>query len=210
MIKDMMEMREHYEKIIAELKRKQSQCLFLLTYTFLIMCVLASIICFGYESHADTFEMVGGGATYHLLGANSAAAQQFDNKWSNDGRLIGTPLIGARVIREDGMEYASSTVFAGHNSVGAPITGYTYSYGGIFGNWYSGIILGIYMQDAAPFLDRGVNVWGLYLGNRMMLMPIGGLEVDYKIPLDKNVYIKLDNIVSPAMINNLVSFGWNI
>lgn len=171
---------------------------------YLLLIVLST------ASYADSFELIGGGATYHLLGSNSAAAQQFDNKWSQDGRLIGTPLMGVRVLRENGTEFKARTVFAGHNSVGAPITGYAYTEGEIVGNWYIGLVLGFYMQDSTPFHDRGINIWGLYLGNRMMLMPLGGIELDYRINLDDNVYIKLDNLISPVMINNLVSFGWNI
>lgn len=164
----------------------------------------------GSAAYADSFEIIGGGATYHLLGANRSAAEQFDNKWSDDGRLIGTPLLGARVLRENGTEFKARTVFAGHNSVGAPIVGYTYTEGEIVGNWYIGMLVGAYIQDSAPFNDRGIGVWGVYLNNRMMLMPMVGIELDYKIRLDDNVYIKLDNVVSPAMINNLVSFGWNL
>lgn len=165
--------------------------------------ILILLLLFPLISSADTdFEY--GAVTYHLLGTDSISASHFRNKWSDDGRLIGTPILGFEGAHdhEDNSTYDTTKVFIGQNSVGGAMAGIMCSEGIHSGNWYRGVLAGIYAQDASEFYRYSIVPQGLIIGPWLNVVPVIGGELIYKFGL-----IKWHLVVSPTLALTYISFG---
>ncbi len=155
-------------------------------------------------AHADV-EVIGGGLTYHILDADTASS--YSNKVSRDGRLIANPMIGVVFTKYEGPMFNSFTVFSGQNSVGAPMFGGLGEAGLEIQHLQVGFAAGLYSQESKPFTDIDIHSFRLLNYRGMDLVPILGLAINYKIPLYKHVYLKLNNIISPILTNTTLSVG---
>ena len=120
-----------------------------------------------------------GAATYHMRGTYSYHSKNFRNKWSKDGRLIGTPLVAVEIFRDELDGYSSTKYFVGQNSVGGAMAGRFVSSGKQWGLFRAGLLGGIYAQDASRFYKLGMIPFGLPVGQHLHLAPLMGIELIY-------------------------------
>jgi hypothetical protein len=156
------------------------------------------------QTPTDSVEIIGGSLTYHLLG------NDFDsnsNKVSNDGRLIANPLFGLQYTTENNAYYESMALFSGDNSVGTQILGVKAAKGIKIGNLYLGLALGAYEQDDTEFNNRGIIPFEIGRLGTTGIVPVFGAEVNYKIVSYKDVFVKINNIISPVLTNTTLSVG---
>lgn len=158
-------------------------------YLFLL---LFSITC-----NADSFENTFGGLTYHLDNSDGVASK-FSNK-IGDGQLIYTGLIGLGYVHNRN----NYRVFVGQNSIGEFIYGGTYSYLVDFYFIDAGPIFGFYQQNDDKFYDKGIKPFSIGYG----IVPIIGMEFSFKLLTFSNKYIKLNTVMTPALINETLSLG---
>ena len=167
----------------------------------LLAIILLSLSCNATES----YELVGGGLTYHIM--VPIRSRNFSNKVSEDGRLIDNPIIGIQRVVESRDYYTSLGAFTGANSVGDTILGMKYSTGARIEHWYLGIVLGAYEQPTHTFYDRNIVPFQLAKIGDVGIVPVVGWEVNYRINLSRSYYLKLNNIVSPMITNTTISVG---
>ncbi len=152
----------------------------------------------------DTDELILGSLTYHLIGGGS---EEFSNKLSQDGRLIDNFLIGYQFTETHLNLYDSLAIFGGDNSVGKPIGGFKFSTGVTDKTWYLGPVIGGYVQNNIYFERVGLQPLDFGPANGVALVPIIGVELNYRINLNKKYFIKFNNILTPALTNLTLSAG---
>lgn len=160
------------------------------------LCVLAAV--FSSKSHAASIENSFGGLTYHVFDIGGVS-QRFANKISSDGRLIYTGLIGFGFTDN----HDNYRLFMGQNSVGEFMYGATYSYTWEYGILKYGPIIGFYQQNDEKFLERGIKPFSLGYG----IVPVVGGEFSIKILTFGDKYIRLNTVVTPAIINETIMLG---
>lgn len=173
------------------------------------MKCLIILLLFSFSSFADSIELIGGSFTYHLL-ADDTTAQYFSNKISSDGKFIRTPLIGVayNTIDTDG-GFLTYIVFTGQNSFSQPMTGGLVESGGIYGHWNIGGVIGLYEENMIDWQAIGAVPFYIGVAGNTGFVPVLGIAVNYQIPLSKAMFFKFNNIISPLLINNSISLGWN-
>lgn len=170
----------------------------------LIFLIFFSLNCLADQS----FELMGGGLTYHLM-TSSDIAQHFSNKLSPDGRLIDNPLIGINYTMRDKDFFTSFIFFTGQNSFNEAMNGVVIELGDEVDNFQIGWALGFYGENipdwgaigSAPFYFAEIGNTGF--------VPVFGVALNYKIPFNKVTFLKVSNVISPILINSSLSFGWN-
>lgn len=157
------------------------------------------LILFSGGAAAET-DYVAGAATYHMLGTHQEDTQYFRNRWSKDGRLIGTSLVAVQDTSIDGSHYTTASYFAGQNSVGGAIAGAVGSTGTTMGLWRAGFLAGIYAQDASRFYVHGIYPGGLPIGNTLNIICLVGVDLVY------GRAVKWHVSVTPALALTYLSF----
>lgn len=152
---------------------------------------------------ADSFELVGGGLTYHLC-CDATVSQQFRTKLADQGRLIFNPLSGMRYNSEDSGIYRSVALFAGQNSLGYNIDGAILAIGADLDFTQIGLVVGGYLQDSKEFSRRKIP---LASGD---FMPMLGAEVNFVLYRHEQFYIKENNLLTFFMTNHTLSAGWDL
>lgn len=176
--------------------------------------ILVLILALNAFAEQSSFEIIGGGITYHIM--DQGGAQYYTQKISNDGRLIFNPTLGFGIVHKIETpeyvtdQYASLKVFTGANSVGKPMNGVIMGYGWKYGPLYFGPVLGGYFQDDKEFEDQGVIPFRLFEVNHVGFVPILGAELDMKFNINKDCYLKLNNLISPIVTNTSLSFGFQL
>lgn len=158
---------------------------------------------------AKTEKEIGFGSfSYHLLG-DSVSFSQLENKVSSDGRLISNGMVSFKSTSVQHREYTSDAIFAGQNSVAKPMAGYMAARGAYASeNLQLGFVYGFYIQDNREFLNRNiVNPFSLFQSSKINIVPVVGAEINYKINITQKHFIKINNIITPAVTNHTVSFG---
>jgi hypothetical protein len=154
----------------------------------------------------DKIEIMFGGITYHPM-ASPDITKYYQNKISPDGSLISNFMTGVQIVSETKNSYDSFAFFVGQNSVAEPMGGFKLSTGAIMDDFYIGPFVGAYFQDNATYLKDGVHPFSIFKIYDNSVIPIVGMEVDYKIVLKRHKYIKLNNIISPGLTNSSLSYG---
>lgn len=168
--------------------------------------MLLLLLLLTFNSDAQTsLELVGGSLTYHVM--NPGDSNQFANRLSPDGRLIRNPIIGVQEIHELDGEYWSLGAFAGQNSVGDDIMGFKVSRGKRIGNWYLGLVAGAYEQSSEGFYDKGMVPFQIAKVGDVGVVPLLGIEANYRVNLSQKYYLKLNNLISPVITNTTISLG---
>lgn len=158
----------------------------------------------------ESLELIGPGVTWHVIDIDGASAL-YNHKLSNDGRLIYTPQIGLRKTHTeaDGL-YNSFTLFAAQNSIGSPIYG---GMGGtgieLFKMFQAGFIGGLYVQNNNDFEAKGITPFSM-TGGSNAIVPLLGLEMNFKIKLSDKMFLGFNNILTPIITNHNLSFGVNL
>jgi hypothetical protein len=74
-------------------------------------------------------------------------------------------------------------------------------------NIQMGLVYGAYLQDNREFTKREINN-PCAIGNaKVSLVPIIGLELNLRFPINKRTFIKLNNIVTPTVTNHTLSIN---
>jgi hypothetical protein len=156
----------------------------------------------------SSIEVVGGSLTYHPFDTDHTASYYTD-KVSNNGKLIDNPLLGIQYSTEDKDYYKSAALFVGDNSIGQNIAGFKVSEGFKTCNFYVGAVLGAYEQDDSTFSKDGITPFQIAKTGTTGIVPVVGGEVNYKVIVNREMYLKLNNIISPAITNTTLSLGFS-
>lgn len=158
---------------------------------------------------AKTEKEIGGGSlSYHILG-DAESFSQLENKVSSDGRLISNAMLTFKVTEVENGYYSSKALFAGQNSVASAMGGFLASEGAYLNkNVQLGLVYGAYAQDNTRFLKRDiVNPFSINSTGKISIVPVFGMEVNFKTQLTKKHFMKLNNVITPTVTNPTVSFG---
>ena len=149
-----------------------------------------------------------GSYSYHLRG-DPESFGKLSNKVSSDGRLIANGMLTYKNTKTGKFGYASSAAFIGQNSVGTLMTGYMGAVGALVTkNLQIGFIMGAYVQDNTEFMRREIkNSMALFPNSAISVVPLAGVEINYKVPLNKKLFLKVNNIITPAVTNHTLSIG---
>lgn len=110
---------------------------------------------------------------------------------------------------EDKAYYESLAVFTGNDSVGGQIGGVKASKGVKLGNVYLGFVVGAYEQDDNKFDKVGLIPFQIAKAGSTGIVPIIGGEVNYKIGLYRDMFMKINNIITPVLTNTTLSLGFS-
>lgn len=147
--------------------------------------------------------VVYGAATYHLIGTHRSDTEYFRNRWSKDGRLIGSPVHAIEHYWFDSEGYSSWKVFGGQNSVGAGIGGAAMSTGFNGDKSRLGMVLGLYSTDLSMLArETGKNVPGWAISRNFLIQPLFGPEWMY------GRAVKIHLVITPALAMSYLSFGF--
>lgn len=173
--------------------------------------LLSLLIFLSSMAHAtDSFEVIGGSLTYHLESSDSGP-MPYDHTLTPDHNLIDNPLFGLGYIHEFSDHYYwSAKVFGGENSVGQPMAGTDGSFGVRYGGWYIGGVLGGYIQNNKTFESAGVIPVSIAEFGDTGLVPIIGAEFNYRVDLGEKLYFKINSLLTPMLINESLSLGWDL
>lgn len=168
--------------------------------------MLLALLLLTINSVADV-EVVGGSLTYHLIDYSNAV--QYSNKLSNDGRLIDNPILGIQYVKESRLTYESIGVFTGENSIGKDILGLKLSTGEKMSNLYLGVVIGAYEQSTKSFRDKNIVPFQVGQVGDVGIVPLVGVELNYKIKVANKIYVKINNVVTPILTNSTISLGFS-
>lgn len=168
--------------------------------TFLILSLI------GAPCYATSIESLFGSITQHF---DSGGSDHFRTKLNKSGTLIFNPMYGVKVFNEHEIMYTSITGFVGNNSVGRLMVGGTYSLGAkvLSDHVMLGGVVGMYGQSDSGFRKSGVIINNTPKIGDTSLIPIVGAELNFKLKLTDEVYIKQNNIVTPMLYNANLSLG---
>ncbi len=171
--------------------------------TIIVFLMMFIVVLFMHSCEADawTIENTFGGLTYHIWNQDNIA-ERYSNKISDNGQLIFTGLIG--IGSSDGRD--NFNMFVGQNSVGDIMFGGTYAYLFETGILKYGPIAGFYLQNDDNFLKRGIVPYSIGYG----IVPIIGMEVSVKILTFDHRFVRLNTLISPAIINETISLGMEL
>jgi hypothetical protein len=166
-------------------------------------------LCFlNWQSSAETnLEVLGGSITYHILDEGGAVINA--NKVSSDGRVIANPMTGISIVDENESRFQSVIGFVGENSVGLSMGGAMYERGYVVNHWQLGFAAGFYLQDDNAFRNAGEIPFRVTEINGCGVVPIVGAAVNYKVPLNSLIYLRINNVISPVITNTSISVGWD-
>lgn len=171
------------------------------------LLILLSIILSGmFVKAQDNIELMLGSITYHPLDIDYLS-RNYSNKLSQDGRLIANFLIGSTLLWEDASQYESLSFYGGQNSLGSPMAGFKVAQGAKVGNFYMGMFAGAYVQNDQEFTNLGIKPFRVVDINGTGVIPLGGIESSYKIPLVDDKYIKLNVNFSLSVVVMSFSYG---
>lgn len=162
----------------------------------IFLILLVSSIC-----SAKSAELIVGGLTYHTFVADKPASH-FTHKLSADGKFIYNHMYGFGYIDSTDIFYSSHKFFIGQNSIGEPMGGYLYSFGGHFDSWDVGFGFGGYYQNNNRFKDKGI-----YVANIAGIVPLLGLEFNKKMMIDRTKYVKVDTFFTLLTITSCLAIG---
>ena len=157
--------------------------------------------------YSDSLEIMGGSLTNHYQ-SNSG----YIGKIGNSDSLIYNALLGLRYnFEDDGKWCISGEVFGGFNSVQEGMAGFAGAIDYKLMNFlYIGPVLGSYTQSHSAFLNKGLIPFNIAQVGDYDLVPLIGVEVNFKMDLDTTFYIKLNNLVTPFLTNTSLSLGINL
>src|ERR1019366_4965849 len=95
----------------------------------------------------------------------------------------------------------------GSNSVGKQMAGFLYTEGIEISGLQVGITYGGYEQESKYYDNLGLNSFRVVNISGIDLVPVLGLQVNYKIKLSDDYYLKLNNLIDPVLFNTTLSFG---
>jgi hypothetical protein len=154
----------------------------------------------------ETLELVGGGITVHIEDSGGVG-QYFSNKITPDGRVIANPVVGLRYTDySDILLYWSGAGFYGVNSIAKPITGGLVSGGLGFEYVNVGLVAGGYVQNNNDFYNIGIQPYSLTDGSNAFVL-MAGVEVNFKIPLSDDIFLGINNLLTPVVTNHTLSLG---
>lgn len=182
---------------------------------FIILVFGILCICYSQCSNAEmpvvSMELMGGSITEHFIAPRGTT--YFINKIGDNGKLIYNSLLGVRFVSEDGdwvdhaKTYYTVALFTGDNSVGQTMTGGYGSYGyKVFHNLvYIGGALGAYTQPVSE--TNPTTLYDKVLNSG--ITPIMGIELDIKVPVTEQTYLKLHNLITPILSNSSIGLGYS-
>jgi len=148
-----------------------------------------------------------GGLSYHLAGSPELFSR-FSNKTNSSGSLIRNDMLTFKNTHRKGGYYESTAVFIGENSVGSLMSGLIFADGTyLTKNIQMGLVYGAYLQDNREFTKREINNQCAIGNAKVSLVPIIGLELNLRFPINKRTFIKLNNIVTPTVTNHTLSIN---
>jgi hypothetical protein len=150
-------------------------------------------------------EVIGGSLTYHLL--DLGTSDYYSNKLTKNGRLLNNPMFGLAYTEHASVFFVTQTVFGGSNSVGKQMAGFLYTEGIEISGLQVGITYGGYEQESKYYDNLGLNSFRVVNISGIDLVPVLGLQVNYKIKLSDDYYLKLNNLIDPVLFNTTLSFG---
>lgn len=168
---------------------------------FKAICKYGVLLLVGVAALADTREIVMTSVSYHPM-INDAVAAKLDGSLAPG--LIFNPMIGIVETKTDFLFYTSYKGFFGRNCVSQPMVGGMVSAGADLGGFQLGLVGGAYYQDSSKFTERGISI---LVGD---IMPILGMEMNYRVYLDDQAFLKLTNTISPVLTNHALSIGWEL
>lgn len=168
-------------------------------FLFAVILLIAMKACQFRQANAD--QLVIGGLTYHVINADSIS-HMYKGCIIKPCALIYTPLIGYRFEEHDRDWYMAHTPFIGGNSIHQPIAGFLWSFGGILGDHKLGLAQGLYLQDDNKFIKKGIIPFSISQGGSVGVVPILGLEHQYR--LSEKFFTS--SVLSPIIMN--VSIGY--
>lgn len=174
----------------------------------MLLVIILTLILSSFSRADSAIELIGGSITYHVI--DDGASSKYVTKLNGDGRLIFNPLLGAKYLSQETYTYWSASAFTGKNSIGSYMNGAMMSYGLHTTNLYVGGVIGGYEQDDDAFRSQGIDPYRLAEINNQGLVPIVGVEINYKVDLNNLFYLKLNNILSPVITNTSLSIGSNL
>ena len=190
---------------------------------FIMAAVLGMLVSMTLTAQAGSgysVELQGGGINYQL--ENNGTSAYNAHKWSPDGRLNYSGMLGVKVLEEDQLFYNSLLLYGGNNSIGQPVGGLIESSGfkvdnmGYLGcpyhkgTLYVGWAIGAYLQNDNSYkAATGQYPNELTAFGSEGLVPILGLELDYKVRLTDRTYIKLDDVIQPSSVMTGLSLGYS-
>lgn len=155
---------------------------------------------------ADTMELVAGSITEHFIAPYGT--EWFTRKLGDRGKLIYNPLYALRYTKEYKDYYKTVSIFYGNNSIGYPMMGGTFSYGwkALKDHLYYGGVIGAYYQEIGldnptSFMDKIINTG---------MVPVLGVEINGKINIGFESFLKVNNLITPILSSTSISFGINI
>ena len=173
----------------------------MIKYLFLLIFLLSVTA----NATVLSYEVTGGGLIYHPT-VDSEAAKLFPDTLSSDGRLMYRSLLGVGGHAYYENRYESLHVFFGKNSINEPMAGGLYGNGWHWRNLNAGFICGAYMQDDDNFKRYGLHPFSVGAG----IVPVVGLEVSPRVRIGEDLWLKLNNILTPVITSHSLSLEWEL
>ena len=162
---------------------------------------------------------------YHYSKSN---AEKYENKVSEDGRLINNPLYGITLSwqhKKNPKKFKSFSIFSGKDSIDSDMNGFSFTWGrGSLkeSGWQYGFIWGLYFYDEDVWEERYLKVKN---GKATTSSPswlrtkinedirgvnmILGLELKRQWKINDTILLKSKNVITPQIINISVAVGFN-
>jgi len=155
---------------------------------------------------ADSLELMGGSLTEHYQ-----SNPEYVGKIGTGNGLIYNALVGVRYNFDNYRTkwYTSTEIFGGLNSVHEGMVGAAgvLGYSVINEFLYTGAVIGMYTQNHSAFLNRGLVPFNLTQIGDYDLVPVVGIEINFKLNLTDALYLKLNNLITPILTNTSLSLG---
>ena len=172
---------------------------------YLILAFLLSFSAFA----DDTVEAMYGAYIMHFKDINNIS-RRYENRSSRDSRLVNNRIIGLGFGNVTDKSYVSNYVFHGEDSIGAPITGFSSAFGYRFKTLTRvGLAFGGYFMENERWEKKGINhPADLKVSDRFGFVPLIGIDISQEIPLSKDSYLKINNLITPAVSTHSLSLGF--
>lgn len=175
---------------------------------FIFGFMLGLLLAFCVDTYATDIELMGPRAlTLHTV-TSPYARSQFANKVDKEGNLIAPYQLGIALVDNTPTHFTTRLVFMGDNSVGSKLAGAIYQHGKRYNGFELGYAAGAYLQDETEFDRRDVDSFNIGSYHHIGLVPVVGGVVNYRADIDNQVYVKINTIISPIILNAVLSVGF--
>jgi hypothetical protein len=167
------------------------------------LLLISLLIFYSNFSLAEDYTSLRIGQSLSFHPALGEGSERFENKLSDDGKLVQNHKLTLNFNKKMGMGYNRTTILLAKDCVDSPVLGFGKSWGSEshYGSQF-GFILGGYFMDRQPWEERLIAQFWINVNDNIGFVPIIGIEYNHVLIKGEKTNLVFENFFSPLLTNH--------